>query len=211
MALAASHEAFTAFSIDGVPKKLHSQSPNLWSVMRGSAPDGVAPTVTLEFDFAWKDDLMPHWAAVTIQAAWRAHRCRRRHCAAAAALAARCSVVGSSHATASGVRASTRLGARPSVLMVPSSGAGALLGAPRSPALQSLLSSRPVWDMLAASRHGGGGMMAAASAGAVLPPKIAPSRTAATGGDAAGQQGMLAARPVSAASSVPLLSLTGAG
>ncbi len=45
--------------------------------MRGSAADNEAPTVTLDFDFCWEDTVKPHWAAVTIQAAWRAYMQRK--------------------------------------------------------------------------------------------------------------------------------------
>jgi len=53
MALNAAHEAFAGFAIDGKPKKI-AQSANLWTVMRGSAAENEAPTVTLDFDFVWQ-------------------------------------------------------------------------------------------------------------------------------------------------------------
>jgi hypothetical protein len=70
MALTAQHDCFGSFRMDGVLKNF-SQSANMWQVMRGNAAESATPTVTLDFDFAWPDNLKPHWAAVTIQSAWR--------------------------------------------------------------------------------------------------------------------------------------------
>eukprot|EP00878_Enallax_costatus_P003299 GHUV01003504.1.p2 GENE.GHUV01003504.1~~GHUV01003504.1.p2 ORF type:complete len:495 (+),score=107.38 GHUV01003504.1:198-1682(+) len=109
MALTAQHSCFRGFSIDGVVKKI-KEDANLWSLMRGSAGDKDTPTVTLDFDFDWEDAQLPHWAAVTIQAAWRAYKIRKAH-PPPARLTYRPPTRPS---TATGVRASSRLGARPS-------------------------------------------------------------------------------------------------
>eukprot|EP00775_Hariotina_reticulata_P004522 gene4522-4774_t len=85
MALNAKQSCFENFAINGVPKKI-AETANLWSVMRGSAAENEKPTVTLDFDFVWLDSLQPHWAAVTIQAAWRAYCSRRAHADAVEAL-----------------------------------------------------------------------------------------------------------------------------
>eukprot|EP00879_Flechtneria_rotunda_P002539 GHRR01002738.1.p1 GENE.GHRR01002738.1~~GHRR01002738.1.p1 ORF type:complete len:145 (+),score=41.64 GHRR01002738.1:482-916(+) len=60
-----------------MPKKIAQSSTNLWSVMRGSAAESGTPIVTVDFNYDWQDSLKPQWAAVTIQAAWRAYKSRR--------------------------------------------------------------------------------------------------------------------------------------
>lgn len=76
MALNATHEAFVGFTVDGQPKKV-AQTATMWQLMRGNAAESDTPTVTLDFSFVWQDTLLPQWAAVTIQAAWRAYQTRK--------------------------------------------------------------------------------------------------------------------------------------
>jgi hypothetical protein len=75
MSLNAEHDCFLGFAINGVSKKI-AQCTGLWTIMRGSAAENDMPSVILDFEFSWPDSLKSHWAAVTIQAAWRAYKAR---------------------------------------------------------------------------------------------------------------------------------------
>jgi hypothetical protein len=81
MAQTAQHSCFQRFAVDGVVKAI-VQGPSLWPIMRGHAAEGDNPTVVLDFEFVWPDGVKQHWAAVTIQAAWRAYLTRKQAAAA---------------------------------------------------------------------------------------------------------------------------------
>lgn len=76
MGLKSKKECFTNFKIDGIERRV-SQSRNLWRVMCGNAPEGVTPTVTLEFDFVWENASKLNWATTVVQAYFRAHAVRK--------------------------------------------------------------------------------------------------------------------------------------